>query len=143
MSRRRSVGAAVGLVALVLVAVVAGAVSGFVHRTTVDILGWDAPVGIVAGLGALVGLVLVARWYARSGVLLVGAAYLLPVLLLSQFRSEGDLVVAEDAWGLSLLGGAALIITVGVTVPIAPYHGSTSQPRPAPRPPSPTPAEQP
>lgn len=110
---------AVGLALLVALGALAGAVSGFVHRTTVGVVGVAVPVGMLAALGALAGLVLLARLVGRSrtAVALVGAAYAVPVLVLSQFRPEGDLVVAEDVWGLSLLGGAALVITVGVVVP--------------------------
>lgn len=117
-------------VGLVLLAVAAGAVSAFVHRSTVGVGGVTIPVGLVAGMGALGGLVATARLLGgrRSTVVLVGAGYALPVLVLSQFRPEGDLVVAEDVWGLTLLGGAALVITVGVVVPFPAYHG---QPAPA------------
>lgn len=110
---------ALGLVLLVALSAVAGAVAGFVHRTTVDILGVAAPVGMVAALGALTGLTLLARLLGRSrtAVALVGAAFAVPVLVLSQFRPEGDLVIAEDVWGLTLIGGTALVVTVGLVVP--------------------------
>lgn len=116
---------ALWLVLLTLAAAVAGAVSGFVHRTSVDVLGLEVPVGLLAALGSLLGLVLMARMIGRSRVtvLVVAAAYAVPVLVLSQFRPEGDLVIAEDVWGLSLLGGVALIVTVGVVVPFTAYHG--------------------
>ena len=82
----------------------------------------------VAALGALAGLVATARLVGgrRSTVLLVGAGYGLPLLVLSQFRPEGDLVVAEDVWGLTLLGGAALVVTLGVAVPFPAYDGPTA-----------------
>jgi N-acetyl-1-D-myo-inositol-2-amino-2-deoxy-alpha-D-glucopyranoside deacetylase len=104
---------------------VAGAVSGFVHRTTIELVGVDVPVGLVAALLGVAGLVLAARVVAvsRAGVLVIGAAYAVPVLVLSQFRPEGDLVVAEDVWGLTLLAGAALVITAGVTIPVRAYSG--------------------
>jgi len=60
---------------------------------------------------------------SRAAVLLVGAGFAIPVLALSQFRPEGDLVVAEDVWGLTLLAGVALVITAGVTVPVRAYSG--------------------
>lgn len=108
------------------VSAIVGAVSGFVHRTTVDVGGLGVPVGLVAALLAVAGLVLAARVVggSRGAVLLVAAAFTLPVLALSQFRPEGDLVVAEDVWGLTLLGGSALAITVGVTVPVRAYSGT-------------------
>ncbi len=113
-----------GTAVLVLLAFAAGAVAAFVHRTTVEVLGIGVPVGLLAGIGALVGLVLLARMVggSRLAVLLVAAAFAVPVLVLSQFRLEGDLVVAEDAFGLTLLGGTALVITAGLVVPFAAYH---------------------
>ncbi|MGA7688974.1 MAG: hypothetical protein WCA29_07060 [Jiangellales bacterium] len=120
---------AVGLVLLVALAAVAGAVAGFVHRATLDVLGVAVPVGMVAALGALTGLALLARLLGRSrtAVALVGAAFAVPVLVLSQFRPEGDLVIAEDVWGLTLIGGTALVVTVGVVVPfVAPAQRSTA-----------------
>ena len=110
---------ALGLVLLVAAAAVAGAAAGFVHRTTVGVLGVEVPVGMVSALAALAGLTVLARVIGRTrtSVALVGAAFAVPVLVLSQFRPEGDLVVAEDVWGLTLIGGAALVITVGVVVP--------------------------
>lgn len=137
---RSSWWSATATVALVLLAAVAGAVSAFVHRSTVDVLGASLPVGLLAGLGALAGLVATARLVAgrRSTVLLVGAGYALPLLVLSQFRPEGDLVVAEDAWGLTLLAGAALVITLGVAVPFPAYHVATAPaPLSPPTPPGP------
>ncbi len=110
---------ALALVLLVAAAALAGAAASFVHRTTVDVLGVEVPVGMVAALAALAGLTLLARLIGRTrtSVALVGAAFAVPVLVLSQFRPEGDLVIAEDVWGLTLIGGAALVITVGVVVP--------------------------
>jgi len=117
------------LVLLTVTAAVAGAVSGFVYRTTVGLLGLEIPVGLLASLGSLVGLVLLARLVGRSriAVLVVAGAYAVPVLVLSQFRPEGDLVIAEDVWGLSLLGGVALIVTVGVVVPFTAYHDGSAE----------------
>ena len=127
-ARRSPLWSAIATGMLVLLAVAVGAVSAFVHRSTVDVAGLSVPIGLVAGLGALAGLVATARLVGRrrSAVLLVGAGYALPLLVLSQFRPEGDLVVAEDAWGLTLLGGAALVVTVGVVVPFPAYHESTA-----------------
>ncbi len=114
-----------GLALVVLLAAVAGAAAAFVHRTRVDVGPVTLPVGIVAALAALVGLVLLARWLGRSrlAVGLVAAAFAVPVLVASQFRPEGDLVVAQDPWGLTLLGGIALVVTASMVVPVRPYHG--------------------
>jgi N-acetyl-1-D-myo-inositol-2-amino-2-deoxy-alpha-D-glucopyranoside deacetylase len=128
--RRHPVFTGVAMAALVAVAAAAGAVSGFVHRTTLEVAGLDLPVGMAAALAAVAGLMLAARVVSRSraGVLLVGAAYALPVLALSQFRPEGDLVVAENVWGLTLLAGTALVVTVAVTVPMRAYSGGAGAP---------------
>ena len=127
-ARRWSLWSAIAAAALVLLAVAAGAVSAFVHRSTVDVVGVSVPIGLVASLGALAGLVATARLVGgrRATVLLVGAGYAVPLLMLSQFRPEGDLVVAEDVWGLTLLGGAALVVTLGVAVPFPAYHEPTA-----------------
>lgn len=119
------------LAGLTVLAAAGGAVSGFVHRTTLDVGMWTVPVGMAAAWAALLGLMLAARGVggSRSVVLVVGAAYALPVLVLSQFRPEGDLVIAEDAWGLTLLAGTALVITVAVAVPWRPYDGTAQQAR--------------
>jgi hypothetical protein len=129
------------LVLLVLVAAAVGAVSGFVHRTTVDVAGAKVPIGLVASLGGLAAVVMLARLFGngRASVLVVAAAYAIPVLVLSQFRPEGDLVVAEDAWGLSLLGGSALVITLAVAVPFSSYDEAQTA---APGVSAPTPSEQ-
>lgn len=135
-SRATSAGRVAGVLATVLVAGAAGAVTGFVHRVAVDVRGAQVPVGLLAGLAALAGLVLLARAVGRSrlAVVLVAAAYTAPVLVLSQRRPEGDLVVGEDAWGLSLIGGVALIATVGVMVPFTAYHGDRADSDEAPTP---------
>lgn len=137
-AQRSSLWSTAGLAVVTVVAAVVGAVSGFVHRSTVEGAGVSLPVGLVAALGGLSAVVLLARMLGRSraAVLLVAAAYTIPVLVLSQFRAEGDLVVAEDAWGLTLLGGSALVVTVGVTVPFSSYDGHRPR-RLTPLPPSP------
>jgi hypothetical protein len=118
---------AAGLAGLVVLAAAVGVTAGFVHRTRVELAGLTVPVGLLAALGAVTALVLLARMLGRSrpSVLVVGAAVALPVLVLSQFRPEGDLVVNQDGWGLSLLGGMALVLTVGVVVPFTAYDGGT------------------
>ena len=118
------------MVALVLVAIVVGGTAGVVHRTRVGMLGLTVPVGMVAALGGVLAVVLLARRWGRSrlAVAVVGAAVAVPVLVLSQFRAEGDLVVVEDVWGLTLLGGTALVLTAGLVVPISVYHGGAAAP---------------
>jgi len=127
----------VGLVGLVLAAFAAGVVAAFVHRTRFD-AGLILPIGMVAALGAITGLVVLARVVGRSraAVGVVAAAFALPVLVMSQFRPEGDLVVAQDPWGLALLGGMALVVTAALVVPFAAYHGGAAGGVPAPAPPS-------
>jgi hypothetical protein len=118
------------MVVLVVVAVAVGVTAGFVHRTRVELLGLSVPIGMAAALGGVLGVVLLTRRWARSrlAVAVVGAAVAVPVLVLSQFRGEGDLVVVEDGWGLTLLGGTALVLTAGLVVPISAYHGGAAQP---------------
>jgi len=129
-------GRAVLLVALVLTAVAVGGTAGFVHRTRVEVVGVTVPVGMAAALGGVLGLVLLARRWGRSrlAVAVVAGAVAVPVLVLGQLRAEGDLVVAEDVWGLTLLGGMALVLTAGLVVPITAYHGDAPPPRPSPVP---------
>jgi hypothetical protein len=121
----RQAAGGLGLALVVLLAALAGTAAAFVHRTRVDVGPLVLPVGMVAALVALVGLVLLARWLGRSrlAVGLVAAAFAVPVLLGSQFRPEGDLVVAQDPWGLTLLGGIALVVTASMMVPVRTYHG--------------------
>lgn len=132
---------ALALVLLVLLAAAVGAVSSFVHRTTVDLAGATLPIGLAASLGGCAALVMLARTFGttRAAVLVVAAGYAIPVLVLSQFRPEGDLVVAEDAWGLALLGGSALVITLAVAVPFSSYDDEQTA---APGVRAPTPSEQ-
>lgn len=133
----RSVGRVLALLAVWLVALVGGSVAAFVHRVTVEVLGVQVPVGMIAGIGALAGLGLLARLIVRrrAAVLAVTAAYVVPILVLSQSRPEGDLVIAEDAWGVGLLIGLAAVATAAVVVPFTTYHGTgtgqVSDPAPA------------
>lgn len=124
-------GLAVGATAAV--AAVAGTVAAFVHRSTLEVGEVALPVGLAAALGGAGAAVLVARAVGRTrvAVLLVGAAFAVPVLVLSQLRPEGDLVVAGDVWGLTLLGGVSLVVTLGVVVPVSAYHGPDASSDPA------------
>jgi hypothetical protein len=116
-----------GLVGLVLASFAAGTAAAFVHRTRLDV-GVVLPVGMVACLAGLTGLLVLARMVGRSraAVGVVAAAFALPVLVMSQFRPEGDLVVTQDPWGLTLLGGIALVVTTMLVVPFSPYHGGAA-----------------
>jgi hypothetical protein len=120
----------------VLAAAAVGTVAGFVHRSTLDVGPVSLPLGLLAVLGALVALLLLVRWLGggRLATGLVAAAYALPVLVASQFRPEGDLVVAQDGWGLTLLGTSALVITIALVVPTGPYHGGDVAPGGGPSP---------
>jgi hypothetical protein len=124
-------------VGLVLAAVAAGTAAAFVHRTRIEV-AVALPVGMVVSLAGLTGLLVLARVVGRSraAVGVVAAAFALPVLVMSQFRPEGDLVVAQDPWGLTLLGGIALVVTTMLVVPFSPYHGEAAGggPTPAPSP---------
>jgi hypothetical protein len=132
--RRAARGLALAL--LVLLAAAVGTVAGFVHRSAVDVGPVSLPLGMLAVLGSLVALLLLVRRVGRSRLAtgLVAAAYALPVLVESQFRPEGDLVVAQDGWGMTLLGASALIITIALVVPPGPYHELQAAPGGAPPP---------
>jgi hypothetical protein len=138
MSPGRRAARALALVALVLLAFACGVAAAWVHRTRLAVADVGVPIGMLAALAALAGLLVAARAVGRSRVAVgaVAAAYALPVLVMSQFRPEGDLVVAQDAWGLTLLGGIALVVTVAMVVPFAAYHGDRQQPALDPSPPS-------
>jgi hypothetical protein len=110
--------------AVLACAVVLGAVVGllgaFHHPQTVEFGGVVVPVGILAGLAA----VLLAQWVAhaaagRAGAVAVAVGWLLTVTFLGTSRPEGDIVVPGDGAGTAFfwLGvlvclGGALVATV-------------------------------
>jgi N-acetyl-1-D-myo-inositol-2-amino-2-deoxy-alpha-D-glucopyranoside deacetylase len=111
-------------------ALVAGAAAGvlgsFVHPAT----AWGVPVGLLCAL-ALSAAVLVAAGLAvgsRSGAAATAAGWLLPVLLFSSPRPEGDLVVPGDALGYAWLFGGIVVAGLAVAWPYRPYVRSDVRP---------------
>jgi FtsH-binding integral membrane protein len=96
---------------------VAGA---FVHLATVQVNGFGLPYGLVIALAGLIGLLALAQASAGSRIekVLVAAAWLVPVFVLSQGRPAGDLVIAADARGLVLLYGGVALIGFAVGLPV-------------------------
>jgi hypothetical protein len=98
-----------------------GVAGSFLHRAA-------RPGGIALALVAAVGLMILARAVARSrvGLGIVGAAWLVPVVVFSGATSAGDVVVVGDAVGLTFLFGGVLAISVivglGVARPTADGH---------------------
>lgn len=95
------------LVVLVVAGVAAGVTGSFVHRSA-------RPAGIALALGAVVGLMLIARAVARSrwGVAAVGIAWLAPVAVGAGGTASGDIVLAADVMGLTYLFGGVVIVSV-------------------------------
>lgn len=105
--------------AALLVGGTSGLLGSFVHPLRVV----GVPVGLLCGLALTVAAVaaggLVTR--SRTGAAAAAAGWVVPVLLLSVPRPEGDLVVPGTALGyLWLLGGT---VVVGATV-AWPYAGA-------------------
>ena len=63
---------------------------------------------------------LLAGWLLRNrlAVLAPGAGWLVPVLVLSVPRPEGDLVVAANLAGYVFLLGGSVLIGLGVALPV-------------------------
>lgn len=105
--------------AALAVGVVAGVVGSFVHPARVAGL----PVGLLCALGLSAagfvagGLAVGARSGAAAGAL----GWLVPVLLLSSPRPEGDLVVAGDGFGYAWLLGGTVVAAVAVALPYPLY----------------------
>ena len=99
--------------------IAAGVLGSFVH----PVIAWHLPVGLLCAL-ALSGAVFVAAGLAvrsRSGAAAAAAGWLLPVLLFSSPRPEGDLVVPGDALGYAWLFGGVVVAGLAIAWPYAPY----------------------
>jgi len=95
--------------------IVAGVLGSFVHPVT----AWGIPVGLLCAL-ALSGAVFVTAGLAvrsRSGAGAAAAGWLLPVLLFSSPRPEGDLVVPGDALGYAWLFGGVVVAGLAIAWP--------------------------
>ncbi|HEU0041524.1 MAG TPA: DUF6113 family protein [Jiangellaceae bacterium] len=106
MSRTASV---LAVTALSVLAVLVGLAGSFTHR-------WASGGGVVLALGAMVGLMTLARRWSgsRVGMAVTALMWLVPVVVLAQTRPEGDMVIAADARGLVFLFGSVLCAGVGL-----------------------------
>jgi Family of unknown function (DUF6113) len=113
--------------ALVPVAVVAAVCACFVHPTTVSFAALRLPVGLVLALGGTAGVLAMGTLLSRTrwGSGAVVAAWLVTVVMLSLPRPEGDVVIAQDAVGLTFLGVGVVLAGVSVGLPAGGlgYHG--------------------
>jgi hypothetical protein len=98
-----------------LLGAVAGLLGSFVHPLTAVGL----PVGLFCGLA----LTVAATWTggilvrSRVGAVAGGVGWVVPVLLLSAPRPEGDLVVTGSGIGYAWLLGGLLATAVGIAWP--------------------------
>lgn len=100
------------LVAALLLGAAAGVLGSFVHP--MQVVG--VPVGLLCGLALTAAAVATGGLLAgaRTGAVAAAVGWVLPVLVLSTRRPEGDLVVPGTAAGyLWLLGGT---LVAGATV---------------------------
>ena len=132
----RTFGRVVLLVLLAAVGGVVGVVGSFVHDASFEVAGVGAPVGLLLALGLAAAAHLLAGWLLRSrlAVLAPGTGWLVPVLVLSVPRPEGDLVVAAGLSGYVFLLGGSVLIGLGVAMPYAdrrrppvPYDGGSAR----------------
>jgi FtsH-binding integral membrane protein len=111
----------IALTAGLCVGAVSAAVAGaFVHPATVQVSGFGVPYGLIIALAGLIGLLVLAQWWAGSRIdkVFVAAAWLVPVFVLSQGRPAGDLVIAADARGLVFLYGGVALIGLAIGLPV-------------------------
>lgn len=94
---------------------VAGVLGSFAHPLRVAGL----PVGLLCAITLSVAVFVAAGLLlrARSGAATAAAGWLLPVLLLSAPRPEGDLVVAGGVLGYAWLFGGTVVAGLTVAVP--------------------------
>jgi hypothetical protein len=116
-------------------AVVGGLCCGLLGSFAHGYERYGVPIGLLASLGLLLAVLVSAGMLTRSraGVLVAAASWLLVVLVLSQPRPEGDLVVPGSGLGYAwLLGG----MVVSAAAAFRPYDGGR-EPAPPARPPQP------
>lgn len=106
--------------ALCVAAAVTAAAGAFVHPSTARVAGVDVPYGVALALSGLGALLMLGHTWARSRVdkIVVATAWLVPMILLSQQRGAGDLVVAADLPGLIFLYGGLVLVGVAVGMPV-------------------------
>jgi len=127
----RALARVVLLVLLAGLGAVAGIVGSFVHGFSVELFGLGLPVGLLLALGPAAASYVLAGWLLRNrlAVLAPGTGWLVPVLVLSVARPEGDLVVAANLAGYVYLLGGSILIGLGVALS---YGTRARQLRPVP-----------
>ncbi len=82
-----------------------GIFSGFLSLEAPRVLGLPIPVGVlIAGVGSLMlGVLASTAVGSRRGAVAAACGWIAVVLLLSQRRAEGDLIVTGDALGVAFL----------------------------------------
>lgn len=91
----------------------------FVHAATVRPAGLPVPYGLVLALLGVAALLVLAQLTARSrfGTAVIAAGWLVPVILLSQTRPTGDVVIVGDPRGLAFVFGGVVLAGVAVGLP--------------------------
>lgn len=107
------------LASLTVLAPVVAIAGTFVHAAMVRTGTIPVPYGLVLALGGLAAVLLLAHQAARGrlGVVPVAAAWLLPVWLLAQDRSAGDVVITNGWVGLTYLFTGVVFVGVAVGLP--------------------------
>lgn len=98
-----------GVLMLGMAATAIGVAGAFMHE-------WRRPLGLILALSATAAVVYVSRWWLtnRLGMTVVAALWLVPVLVLSGRRPEGDVVIQANIPGLVLIFGGAVILAIGL-----------------------------
>lgn len=110
-------GRALGYFAAGVSGLVGGLLGSFVHSFT-----WYAvPVGLGTALALTLSIFTTARIATRSrlGAAVAVASWLVPVLVLTVRRAEGDLIIAGTALGYAWLVGGTLLAGCAVAWPDA------------------------
>ncbi|HEU4543116.1 MAG TPA: DUF6113 family protein [Jiangellaceae bacterium] len=104
---------------LCIVAAVSAVAAAFVHLSRVRIGVVHVPYGLGLALAGLAAVMVLAHARARSRLdkILVAAAGLVPVFVLSQERGAGDVVIAAGMRGLVFLYGGVMLVGIFVALP--------------------------
>jgi hypothetical protein len=104
---------------LTIVGVLVGVTGAFIHSAAVDVGPVSVPYGLVLAVVGVAALLVMAHLVARTrvGVGAVAAGWLLPVVVLSQARPAGDVVIASDTIGMVFLFGGVVLVGLGLGLP--------------------------
>lgn len=108
-----------GALLLALLGALVGLIGAFHHARTIELGGVALPVGVAAGLLALLLAQVVATGSPLTrngppfGAAFVSAGWLLCVLPLAGTRAEGDVVVPGDGRGAGFFWIGLLVVMVG------------------------------